>query len=528
MNYEMMKLNAWQDDLDLPVRKVVPINFPVYGNIQIDRPIVDYKKPNDPLVGLLPKPPKYTPKHAPTVWGKEAYSKSFEKFFYAEPVGNIKQHYAREWDFATYALYKEYSFLMGTHVIPITATIKNSESTPGYPKFKYWKTEEEYLNDRGFSDYIRQYEDIVNGERPDVLWYLFLKKEILRKDKIEEQDIRQIVCSDPIYARIGAMFEQDQNNRMKKMTRWKHGQCGWSPFEGGFDEVLTRLEIGNNQFIELDWTRYDGTIPNEIFRHIKDFRFKMLSSEYKTTLNRSIYDWYVDQLCKRYVLLPSGEVTIQERGNPSGQISTTMDNNMVNTFLQAFEFAYVHPSKTSEELKESWKSCDALVYGDDRISSWPSVPPNYVENVIEMYKTIFGMWVKPEKIVIRNDLEGVTFCGFVAIKSGGMYLPIPVDAWKYVTSTLNPVKILPDFDAMVGKIISFQVLVHNLSDNDPVKLWFDEAYANLSRYAHASGLEPLPVLTRAMRDFLWRGGPKKGDGGRCAKASAPEAEKPPA
>ncbi|HGW0489096.1 TPA: hypothetical protein ACNOD8_004599, partial [Salmonella enterica subsp. enterica serovar Enteritidis] len=110
-------------------------------------------------------------------------------------------------------------------------------------------------------------------------------------------------------------------------------------------------------------------------------RFAFLASEYKTTTNRDVYNWYVSQLVNRYVLLPTGEITIQNRGNPSGQISTTMDNNMVNSFLQAFEFAYVHPSYDVETLEAEWRKCDSIVYGDDRISSWPSVPHNYVERV---------------------------------------------------------------------------------------------------------------------------------------------------
>lgn len=130
-----------------------------------------------------------------------------------------------------------------------------------------------------------------------------------------------------------------------------------------------------------------------------------------------------------------------------------------------------------------------------------------------MYKVVFGMWVKPENIVVHNELAGVTFCGFIAIESDGLYLPIPVDAWKYVTSTLTPVKALPDFDALVGKIMSFQLLTHNLPDDDPVKNWFEEAYACLSRHASVSGEAPLPLLTHEMRDFLWRGGPKRENGG---------------
>lgn len=87
-----MHLGAWKFDLELPERKVVPKEFPVYGNISIDRPIVDYKKPNDPLVGLLPRPPKYTPKHAPTVWGREAYAKSLKNFFMLNQLSLLRKN----------------------------------------------------------------------------------------------------------------------------------------------------------------------------------------------------------------------------------------------------------------------------------------------------------------------------------------------------------------------------------------------------------------------------------------------------
>ena len=89
-------------------------------------------------------------------------------------------------------------------------------------------------------------------------------------------------------------------------------------------------------------------------------------------------------LVNRTVLLPSGEVTEQHRGNPSGQFSTTMDNNMINTWLQAFEFAYFHGPN-----KQLWLNYDTLVYGDDRLSTTPLIPDNYVERVVLMYKDVF-------------------------------------------------------------------------------------------------------------------------------------------
>uniref|UniRef100_A0AAU7E2R7 Non-structural polyprotein 1AB n=1 Tax=Miniopterus bat astrovirus TaxID=3141885 RepID=A0AAU7E2R7_9VIRU len=509
-----MKLDAWKDFLHQGERTVLPPELPLIGRVDIDRPISDWYEPNDPLLGLLPRPPVQELCYGPSVWGYDAYGKSFEKFFYAKPVDNISKVYPREWRFASYQLIREYGYLKGTHVLDIVSTVKNVESTPGFPKFLYWQTEAEFLDERGYADYVRQYEDIKNGERPQVLWYLFLKKEILKETKIRDGDIRQIVCPDPIYSRIGAMFEQDQNNRMKSNTRWRQGQCGWSPFEGGFDEIFSRLDRPGNKFIEFDWTRFDGTIPVEVFKHIKNFRFSLLDKVYQTEVNRSIYEWYVDQLLNRHVLLPSGEITLQDRGNPSGQISTTMDNNMVNTFLQAFEFAYLFPELDHNELCTLYTEVDSIVYGDDRVSSWPIVPDDYITRVVAMYEHIFGMWVKPDKVRVTSTLVGVTFCGFTAIFKDGLYLPVPSDAWKFICSTIKPVKSLPDFDALVGKILSYQILTYNLPDDDPVKVWFESAYAALSRHVRVDGGEPLPLFTRDMLDYLWRGGPKDNYGGR--------------
>lgn len=444
---------------------------------------------------------------APTTWGPKAYLRSFEKFFYKHPMDNIAKKFPTEWAFATWALKREYSFMFDTTVIPMVATDKNMDSTPALPKAEYYKTELDYIEEFGYTKYIEEYNRILDGERPIPLWYLFLKKEILKKKKIDDSDIRQILCTDPCYCRIGLMFEQHQNELMKEKTHLRHGQCGWSPFEGGWDELMRRLIKPGNKYIEMDWSRYDGTIPSEVFFHIKNIRFSMLSAEYKTKENRQLYQWYCKHLIDRYVILPSGEITKQTRGNPSGQVSTTMDNNMVNTFLQAFEFIHINKLDI-DTAKEKWEDYDTIVYGDDRITSTPLCPHDYKERVIEMYANIFGMWVKPENVRVTDTIVGLSFCGFTDVFDGKYHLPVPTNVSKLVASIVTPTKKLQDAESLYGKILSMKVLMHNLPDDNPGKQFLLECELAIRKHMDKAG-QPLVNFTSSMLDYLWRGGPKK-------------------
>ena len=174
----------------------------------------------------------YEGNFAPTTWGGAAYAKSFEKFTYAQPV-DFEKHYPVETQFADWAWRVHHAYLEGTRVCHIMSTEKNTDSTPAYPKCLDYSTEADYLEEHGWEPYVNAFRAIDSGERPQVLWFLFLKKEILKQEKIRDSDIRQIVCSDPIYARIGACFEQHQNHLMKQKNRDPLRAMWLVPPEGG-------------------------------------------------------------------------------------------------------------------------------------------------------------------------------------------------------------------------------------------------------------------------------------------------------
>lgn len=476
-------------------RRLVPPDLPLYGAIPLNKPICDYDEPVEDYLGLLPTgPPTGFEEYGPSKWGHSAYIKSFEKFFYA-PGCNYAQKYPESTRFADRALLAHINYLRGCRVVHISATDKNLDSTTAIPKCMTWPTEADFLEDQGWGPYVSEFARIDRGARPRVLWYLFLKKEILKCEKINQGDIRQIVCSDPIFARIGACLEQAQNQKMKDATEYSSGQCGWTPFFGGFEQRMARLSSKPGHFIEFDWTRFDGTIPMSLLMRIKKIRWQLMDATHRERY-KHIHKWYCSNIAKRYVCMPSGEITLQDRGNPSGQISTTMDNNLVNYWLQAFEYHYLGCDP------EQWVHYDTLVYGDDRLTRHPCLPENYETRVIAMYKDIFGMWVKPDKIKVSTSLVGLTFCGFT-IKAN--FLPEPTQPYKLLASLLKPYKTVPDIDSFHGKLLSYQILSHFLDDGHPFKEYIKKAIAHV--YPSTSRLLP-KSFTSEQLDRLWRGGPK--------------------
>lgn len=441
----------------------------------------------------------------------------FEKFHYAEP-SEIEKEYKDLWDFATEILLDEYSYMQNSMILSPLQTEKNMDSTPAFPKFLLYDTEKEYIEENGWGEYM----ELWNAKtRKRVLWWTFLKNETLKKSKIRDDDIRMIMCTDPVFTRFGAAFDQHQNSLMKERTETHQAQVGWTPFYDGFNQRLVRLEARGDQIIEMDWTRYDGTIPAEVFTHIKAVRWFLHAEEYKTKENKERYDWYVFNLLNKVVLLPSGEVTVIRKGNPSGQISTTTDNNMFNTFLTAFEIGFLHKKQHGvlPTLKDYRLNVDSICYGDDRLLSVNSKFVKYnPEDIPDFYKKIFGMWVKPENVKVFTSCEGASFCGLTAVKGPTGYVGVPnVD--KILSTIEHPVRRLPNLEALWGKLISLRILTEFAPQD--VKDYLAIQIDKVREVAESENIE-LPEVPKTFYRNIWTGGPKNNGGPETSEAEEAE------
>nr|QUS52565.1 ORF1b [Mute swan feces associated avastrovius 2] len=455
------------------------------------------KKVHDPLLNIISSWDQNV--YTSTTWTIRAFTRMFEKFHYADPCDFVNE-YPEIVILSDLYTVREHSYMSGTSIIPITSTIKNLKSTPAYPKYLFFDTEEDYLQSVGWEEYIKVWnDDNTINQRP--LWWCFLKNEVLKREKVENDDIRMILCTDPVFTRIGACYEQEQNNRMKTMTEHKKAQVGWTPFFGGINKRILRLcKIEKPQFIEMDWTRFDGTLPKALFWRIKQMRYFFLAN--KTRKDKTRYDWYIKNLLEKIILLPTGEVCQVKKGNPSGQYSTTVDNNMCNVWLTCFEIIWLYNKQHSclPSIGDIELNIDFICYGDDRLLA---VSENFVKyepnEVINMYRNVFGMWVKHENVKVSRNVEGLSFCGMKIVKSKKGYVGVPnVD--KILSTLTDPVRRLPNIEALWGKLVSLRILCENCADD--VKDYLEAQIERVEEYSRAEGIV-LPEVGPDFYEKIW-------------------------
>nr|UNY48277.1 MAG: ORF1ab polyprotein [Avastrovirus sp.] len=492
-----LRWNNWEIYMEpLDLRITVPDNYPILGHIAIDKLVERKKKVSDPLLKMLeqPKCEGFTS----TTWTRKAYTKSFEKFDYGNAV-DFEQDYPELTAFADAAVLAEVGYMEGTHVIPIQETNKNMDSTPAFPKMLDFDSEKAYLEAHGMGEYV---ETQIGRQTGKPLWWCFLKNEILKEKKVSEDDIRIITCSDPVITRLGASFDTEQNERMKERTETHHAQVGWTPFFGGLDKRVRRItSCGRTQVLELDWTRFDGTIPVQLFQRMREMRKFFLTRRSRRKYGK-LLDWYNVQLTDRITLLPTGEVTHVKKGNPSGQFSTTVDNNIVNEWLTAFEFAFQHLENhgTIPTVKDYRANVDFLCYGDDRLLAYNPSFVNYdPQKTIDMYKNIFGMWVKPENIKLFDSPTGSSFCGFTLVKTHGQWVGV-VNVDKLLQSLKTPTRRLPDIESLWGKLVSLKIMCYH-SDPEAVS-YLSNQIKRVEEYARAEGIE-LPEVGPDFYRKIW-------------------------
>ena len=58
--------------------------------------------------------------------------------------------------------------------------------------------------------------------------------------------------------------------------------------------------------------------------------------------------------------------------------------------------------------------------------------------------------VKPGKVICRDSIVGLSFCGFTVNEN---LEPVPTSPEKLMASLLKPYKVLPDLESLHGKLL---------------------------------------------------------------------------
>lgn len=284
---------------------------------------------------------------------------------------------------------------------------KPEETSPGFPVMLQYS--ESWKVYRDYPWLVHEvWEDLSCGL--SYWWYVFLKQEQLRSTKVDNEDIRAIYCQPDPVARCQARFDQDLNRKIKKDGLRSGIAVGMNPFVD--TDALVRHLKEPNYYVERDWKRYDGTIPAAVLYLVRYLRWQNLRGEYKTQENWNVYSTITHNLIHKNLVHPTGETYHVRKGNPSGQMSTSIDNCLVNIFVTSYVHYVVYG-------KPYFSLC---VYGDDTLLGYTNEPK--VEAEAEVAMRTFGMSLPSESVRVSDTPSGLTFCGYVIGYKAGRWIPL--------------------------------------------------------------------------------------------------------
>lgn len=361
--------------------------------------------------------------YVPSEWTRTHYVTTLAKHNYFEPDHEVDPF---SWEMARRYLSRVMMEHGNCHVLSWDQIEKPVDTSPGYPALL------------GYSDSLSMYmdepqllfetwEDLGNGLQPYM--YVFLKQEQIKREKQEKGDIRAIYVLPDSVARCQARFDQDFNTKCKRRALQNHMAVGFAPFwdVNGLVYSLKRPEW----YAEKDYKRFDGTIPASVMWLIRALRWEQLLPQYKTPENERVYFTLSHFLINKELIHPTGEVYLVTKGNPSGQMSTSVDNCLANIFVATYTSWVVYG-----------KPCYSLVcYGDDTIQGYDCDPD--FQSEAEVLAHTFGMCLGGDAIKSRTPI-GLSFCGFYIRYLRGRYVPeykpdrIIANIWRPVNSADEP------------------------------------------------------------------------------------------
>nr|AVM87166.1 ORF1ab [Huanan hylidae astrovirus] len=339
----------------------------------------------------------------PASWTELAYRKTLDKHKFFEPDAQVD---VTAWEQATMEVLKIFDALGQSDVLNWDQVEKPLETSPGYPLLidydASWRVYEKHpdICDLAWRDMVNSF---------SYWWYVFLKQEQVRTEKVNNGDIRAIYCQPDPIARCQARFDQDFNAKCKK-NGLQHGICvGMNPFSD--TDAMVRLLGQPNYFVDKDWKRFDGTIPACVMLHIRYLRWKNLKPRYQTEENWKVFQNITMNIVFKYLVHPTGEWWYVEKGNPSGQMSTSIDNCLVNIFISNY-LSFAVYGKAVHSI---------MVYGDDTLQGYMQDPD--LEQEQDVAKRTFGMWLPIEESKVSTEPVGLAFCGYYITRKNGRYIP---------------------------------------------------------------------------------------------------------
>lgn len=284
------------------------------------------------------------------------------------------------------------------------------KKSPGYPwtlkypyKVDYWLSTDceffdNYWDKLSTSNYIHS------------ICSVSIKEEVRPIEKINRDEIRTIVAMDVNHVVAHSMLCLHQNERLV-CSNIKHSSAlGLNMLQGGFHRLNEKMmKFGEKSTIELDGKKFDSRFRYYCFEKIRDFRFSMLSPEFRTNENKTRMFNIYQELAFSPLINVDGFVYSRKAGNPSGQACTTPDNTFKNWMDMVVLWHLITPKEyhTYKSFNENVVMC---ICGDDiNISVSEECKPYFNSYKIQQFMGHIDMEYHFADMEFRSNFE----CSFL-------------------------------------------------------------------------------------------------------------------
>nr|QRD99386.1 MAG: polyprotein [Posavirus sp.] len=348
--------------------------------------------------------------------------------------------------------------------IPGRLTPMNSKSGIGYPSKTMFSSKKKDMFDfenkdepinpnfrLAMEEYNRKW---LNGEINTIYVEAFLKDELQKLSKVDECRTRMIYCFDTMF---NVLTRQRFGYALMIMNNLKHEiATGLNSSSKDFDlDVYRYLEevipdgCPKEHFVAGDYKSFDLHMQSSF----KEAAFDVLYSLLETFISRDEWNRYVELANHPHVRIRD-KVYVFKSANFSGNIFTTIINDLVNSLMMRYLFALKYPNKKFDDYVR------AVYCGDDHILSVNRLEVDfsgtYIAEHMKSLNQIYTSDIKDAEIEDYRSFENISFLGCVPVKHLGYY----VGALKKSTLESHILWVREDnyFDALVDAFVHYASL----------------------------------------------------------------------
>jgi len=272
-------------------------------------------------------------------------------------------------------------------------------------------------------------------DHPSIFKCSFKDGELLKKKKVESNDGRVFIVADIKFLYAQTRLFHNVHELLVKLSQdpkfpLKIGFC----FQhGGFSRLMEILR-SFNFIVEGDVSKWDSSMWEFVTFFVI---YPLLTRLFKPNhyCSQEEYEWrtwHISNDCTHSIIvMPSGQVLVKHRGNPSGHLLTGDFNCIWHHFNQCL--IYVLADKQQDLKRDQW-----WLLGDDHIFGTNTEEIANFENRRLVYDGM-GSELNKEKDLVSNSVLGHTFLGFTAQYDAKYGRIVPVfNIEKALCSALKP------------------------------------------------------------------------------------------